>query len=163
MLVGVISDTHGYLDERVAPHFERVDAILHAGDIGSVDVLEGLGRFATVFAVLGNNDAGLDLPLSTRLLVEFEAHRIQLVHEPRHIDADVACDVVVFGHTHKVLNERRDGRLYLNPGAAGRRGFHAVQSIALLRLQPGLTPEAELVTLGRRLPRVIAPGTGSIS
>jgi putative phosphoesterase len=161
VLAGVIADTHGYLDERVAAHFDRVDVILHAGDIGSAAVLDALGRFAPVLAVLGNNDSGSDLPLSSRLLMEIEGHRVQLVHEPAHIVASTACDVVVFGHTHKVLNERRESTLYLNPGAAGRRGFHAVQSVALLRLNPGVPAEAELITLGPRLSSAPGPATKS--
>src|SRR5215213_2768441 len=102
MLAGVISDTHGYFDERVTRHFEGVDVILHAGDIGSSEVLERLGRIAPVFAVLGNNDLGSDLALSMRLLFELEGHRIQLVHERAHVDPNAASDVLVFGHSHKM-------------------------------------------------------------
>ena len=152
MLAGVISDTHGYFDERVAPCFEGVDVILHAGDVGSADVLGSLGLIGPVFAVLGNNDLGSGLPLSPRLLLEFEGHRIQLVHQLAHADLDAASDVLICGHSHKPLIVWHGPTLHLNPGAAGRRGFQTLQSVALLKLEAGRPPEAELITLGPRLP-----------
>jgi putative phosphoesterase len=159
MLAGIISDTHGYLDERVLPHFQDVDLILHAGDVGSFDVLEQLGTIAPVFAVEGNNDVGLDLGIEARLVLNLEGHRLQLVHQLP--DAEPGSDVIVHGHSHKLLNEWRGETLYLNPGAAGRRGFHAVQSIALLRLEAGQRPEAELIVLGARLPSAARPRRSS--
>jgi putative phosphoesterase len=149
MLAGVISDTHGYFDERVLPHFAWVDLILHAGDIGSMEVLERLGEIAPVFAVEGNNDEGLGLGVELRLSLNLEGHRVQVVHQLPH--AEPGSDVVVHGHSHKLLNEWSGETLYVNPGAAGRRGFHALQSIALLRLELGMPPEAELIVLGPRL------------
>jgi putative phosphoesterase len=149
MLAGVISDTHGYLDERVLPCFEGVDLILHAGDVGSPEVLERLAEIAPVFAVEGNNDAGLGLGIEERLSLDLEGHRVQVVHQVPH--AEPGSEVIVHGHSHKLLNEWRDGTLHLNPGAAGRRGFHAVQTVALLCLEAGKRPEAELIVLGPRL------------
>lgn len=151
MLAGVIFDTHGYFDERVAPCFEGVDLIFHAGDIGGAEVLSRLGLIAPVLAVLGNNDLYSGLPLAPRMLLELEGHRIQLVHEVAHADPDAATDVLICGHSHKALIEWRGTTLHLNPGAAGRRGFHKLQSVALLRLEEGRPPEAELLTLGPRL------------
>lgn len=159
MIAGVISDTHGYLDERVLPHFEGVDLILHAGDVGAFEVLTRLGEIAPVFAVEGNNDAGLDLGIDERLVINLQGHRVQLVHQLPH--AEPGCDVLVHGHSHKLLNEWRGETLFLNPGAAGRRGFHAVQSIALLRLEAGIPPKAELIVLGPRLPSAARPRRSS--
>jgi putative phosphoesterase len=159
VLAGVISDTHGYLDERVLPHFDGVDLILHAGDVGGFDVLTELGNVAPVFAVEGNNDAGLDLGIEERLMLNLDGHQVQIVHQLPH--AEAGCEVVVHGHSHKLLNEWRGETLYLNPGAAGRRGFHAVQSIALLRLEEGKKPEAELIVLGPRLPSAARPRRSS--
>ena len=159
MLVGVISDTHGYFDDRVLPHFAAVDLILHAGDIGSMEVLERLAQIAPVFAVEGNNDEGLGLGVEFRLSLNLEGHRVQLVHQLPHTEP--GSEVIVHGHSHKLLNEWRGESLHLNPGAAGRRGFHAVQSIALLRLEAGRLPEAELIVLGPRLPTGARPRRSS--
>jgi putative phosphoesterase len=159
MIAGVISDTHGYFDERVLPFFHGIDVILHAGDIGSMAVLERLGEIAPVFAVEGNNDVGLDLGVEERLVIGLEGHRVQLVHQLP--DAEQGSEVIVHGHSHKLLNEWRGETLYLNPGAAGRRGFHAVQSIALLRLEEGKRPEAELIVLGPRLASAARPPRSS--
>ena len=150
MLLAVISDTHGYLDERVVPHLKEVDAILHGGDVGSGAVLADLTAYAPVFAVEGNNDVALQLGLEERLFLEFEGHTVQLVHQLP--DARPGSEIIVHGHSHKTLNEWRGETLYLNPGAAGRRGFHAIQTMALLRLEDGRRPEAEIVILGPRLP-----------
>ena len=156
MLIGVISDTHGYLDPRVAPAFAGVEAILHAGDVGSLAVIEALEAIAPVTAVRGNNDdklGGLGLPLHADF--ELDGVGVHLVH--RLIDArpPEGTRVVVYGHSHQPRIEERDGVLYVNPGAAGRVGFHRVLSVALLRIEDGgLTPT--LVELGPRLARSAA-------
>lgn len=152
MIAGVISDTHGYLDERVAAYFAEVDLIIHAGDVGSLDVLSALARIAPVFAVEGNNDEALDLGLEQVLLLNLEGHRVQVVHHLEH--AEQGSDVVIHGHSHKQRYEFVDGVMLLNPGAAGRRGFHKVQSVALLHLTAGVALVAELIALGPRLSTV---------
>ena len=150
MLIGLIADTHGYLDPRVPPVLKGVDLILHAGDIGAEGVLAALERIAPVTAVAGNNDAKLaQLGLPLRVDVDLGGVRIHLVH--RLIDAVPGADtrVVVYGHTHKALVAERDGMLWVNPGAAGRVGFHREVTLALLRVEHGRC-EAELVLLGPR-------------
>ena len=158
MLIGLIADTHGYLDPRVPPALHGVDLILHAGDIGAEDVLAGLARKVPVTAVVGNNDgqlAHLGLPL--RVDVDLEGVRIHLVH--RLIDAAPGLDtrVVVYGHSHKALIAEREGMLWVNPGAAGRVGFHQEVTLALLRVENGHC-EAELVLLGPRVPAASGQG-----
>src|SRR5438034_8871160 len=161
MVVGLIADTHGYLDPRVPPALQGVAFILHAGDIGAEGVLAALERIAPVTAVVGNNDgqlAHLGLPL--RVDLDLEGVRIHLVH--RLIDAAPGPDtrVVVYGHSHKALVAEREGVLWVNPGAAGRVGFHREVTLALLRVEDGLV-EAELVSLGPRVtaaPRSAASG-----
>src|SRR5438552_14230839 len=148
MLIGLIADTHGYLDPRVPPALRGVAFILHAGDIGVEGVLAALERIAPVTAVAGNNDAKLaQLGLPLRVDVDLGGVRIHLVH--RLIDAvpSAGTRVVVYGHTHKTLVAERDGMLWVNPGAAGRVGFHLVVTLALLRVEHGRSA-AELVLLG---------------
>ena len=153
MLIGLIADTHGFLDPRVPGALRGVDRILHAGDIGSAEVLAGLEAIAPTIAVAGNNDAHLAaLGLQVHVDVVIGGVAIHLVH--RLVDArpEEAAQVVVFGHSHRALVEERDGRLWVNPGAAGRVGFHREVSVGLLRIRQG-RPAAEIVVLGARLPR----------
>ena len=141
MLIGVISDTHGFLDPAVAGLFEGVEHILHGGDIGSSSVVAELERLAPVTAVLGNTDESGGwreteiLALAGR---KFLVHHILDLADPHariHMRiAKLRPDVVVFGHTHKPLSETRDGRLYLNPGYAGKPRFNMPRSVALLHV-----------------------------
>src|SRR5437667_9051654 len=150
MLIELIADTHGYLDPRVPPALKGVDRILHAGDIGAEGVLVALARTAPVTAVAGNNDAKLaQLGLPLRVDMVLEGVKLHLVH--RLIDAAPGSGtrIVVYGHSHKALIAEREGMLWVNPGAAGRVGFHREVTLALLRVANGRC-EAELVFLGRR-------------
>ena len=149
MKLGIVSDTHGYVDPRLLPLLQGVDLILHAGDVGGHAVLEALQTVAPVQAVYGNNDVklgGLGLPLTLDL--ELSGRRIRLVHELKDAGRLDHIDVLVFGHSHKQLSETRDRVLYIHPGAAGRLGFHRLQTAALLDLED---LSVELLTLGPRL------------
>ncbi len=151
MLIGVISDTHGYFDARLDAAFEGVDAIVHAGDVGSVTVLEALRRIAPVHAVQGNNDVPLGgLGLTAHLDLELAGCKVHVVHEVVNARPAADTNVVILGHSHACVSEDRNGVLYLNPGAAGRRGFHRLQTVALLRVEAGRV-EATLVELGPRI------------
>ncbi|HZP56715.1 MAG TPA: metallophosphoesterase family protein [Dehalococcoidia bacterium] len=150
MRIGVVSDTHGFLDPRLPAALEGVEAILHAGDVGARAALDALAAIAPLYAVRGNNDdrlGGLGLPL--RLDVTLAGVRFHLVHQLPHAEPGDA-QVVVYGHTHRPLAERREGRLYVNPGAAGRVGFHRTLSLALLETRDGAVA-VEPVELGPRL------------
>jgi putative phosphoesterase len=150
MLIGVISDTHAYLDRRVNAAFEGVDAIIHGGDVCSEAVLGALRQIAPLFAVRGNNDdklGGLGLP--SHLDVVLDGVVIHVVHQLPHARPQPETRAVIYGHSHRPIIDWRDGVLYLNPGAAGRSGFHTLQTVALLRIERGeLLPE--LVELGPR-------------
>ncbi len=151
MLIGVISDTHGYVDPRIAAAFAGVDVIMHAGDVGGAHVLDALREIAPLHAVYGNNDEKLG-GLGLRLRQDFALGgvRFHLVHQLPHARPGAATGVVVFGHSHRALIEPRDGVLYVNPGAAGRVGFHKLQTVALMRLKRGVIAEARIVELGAR-------------
>ena len=156
MRVGVVSDTHGYLDPRLPRALAGVAAILHAGDVGSEAVLDALRRIAPVYAVRGNNDDKLGgLGLSLHADVTLGGVRIHVVHQLPHAEPADGTAVVVFGHSHRTLIEDRGGVLFVNPGAAGRAGFHRVQTVAVLRCARGRVSDAGIVELGAResLPR----------
>jgi putative phosphoesterase len=152
VLIGVVSDTHGYVDPRLIDAFAGVDAILHAGDVGSAQVLDSLASLAPLHAVRGNNDRdAYAVALPEHLDLELAGLAIHLVHELPSARPLPESRGVVFGHSHRQLCDLRDGVLYLNPGAAGRSGFHRLQTAALMRVENG-EPHVELLELGPRLP-----------
>ncbi len=149
MRIGLVADTHGFLGEDVLAALEGCEHILHAGDIGP-GVVEPLARIAPVTAVRGNNDTSgpqADLPaIECRELAGFT---VAVVH--RLVDAPPpAWDLLVFGHCHRQHAYWDADRLLLNPGAAGRRGFHRQRSVAILDLLPGEPPAVDFIDLGLR-------------
>ena len=137
--IGVISDTHGYLDPKVCALFAGVDHILHAGDIGPASLLVELGRIAPVTAVAGNCDSIAGLRETEVVALgghTFVLRHIVDVRSPgaalRTMLRTAAPDVVVFGHSHKRWLETRDGVLFFNPGCGGRRGFAPERSVGIL-------------------------------
>ena len=145
-MIGIISDTHGLVRPQVIEALTGAELIIHAGDIGSPDVLKTLEAIAPVVAVRGNNDQdpwAAKFPLTNA--VEHHSYFFYVVHELDHLDVDpVASEfsAVIFGHSHRASAERRKGVLYLNPGSAGPRRFTLPISVARLYLtDTGLTPE----------------------
>lgn len=155
MKVGIVSDTHGLLRPEVFTAFAGVDHILHAGDVGPVDLLVELEAVAPVTAVWGNTD-GWEVrgrvPEVAR--VELAGVRVVVVHgmqvgspTPESVvEAYPDADLVVFGHSHRPVVERVGEVLAVNPGSAGPRRFHDPVTVALAELSPGRT-SARLVQL----------------
>jgi putative phosphoesterase len=149
----VVSDTHGRLHPRLLELFRGVDHIVHAGDVGSEVVLDGLRSLAPLTAVRGNVDSGphaWDLPLEAE--VELCGARILVRHIKEELLAQGRAalqgyQVVVVGHSHKPLVELSDGVLFLNPGSAGPRRFRLPRAAAILEISPGGEPRAEIVIL----------------
>ncbi len=144
MKIGVISDTHGYLDPKVESLFQGVDHILHAGDIGYASIILELEFIAPVTAVLGNNDA--ELSFKETESVELGGRKIIVHHivNPRELSDKLGNrirrerpDLVVFGHTHKAYSQTVDGIHFFNPGYAGKPKFGAERSVAILDLVEG--------------------------
>jgi putative phosphoesterase len=138
--IGVISDTHNYLDPRIPGLFTGMDHILHAGDIGLPAILLELEQIAPVTAVLGNTDDPGFLYKQTEV-VEVAGHKflVQHVVSPKSladpIKARIArerLNVVVFGHTHKPFCQTIGGALFFNPGYAGKSRFGLARSVAVL-------------------------------
>jgi putative phosphoesterase len=148
--VGVISDTHGLVREEALLALAGSDLIVHAGDIGSPEVLEAFERIAPVHAVRGNNDRdewGRSLPLTE--VVELGEHLVYLLHDIADLDVDPAAAgfaAVIYGHSHKPRIEEREGVMYLNPGSAGPRRFRLPIAVARLQVSSGGL-RAELVEL----------------
>jgi putative phosphoesterase len=142
--IGVISDTHGFLDPRVEKIFAGVDHILHAGDIGYPSIILELQFIAPVTAVMGNTDG--DIGYRTTETVEVGAKKFLVHHivNPRALNdhvgeriAQTRPHVVVFGHTHKKFAETVNGIFFFNPGYAGKPKFGAERSVAILHLDGG--------------------------
>ena len=147
MNIGVISDTHGLLRPEALAALHGSDRILHAGDIGGPEILEALERIAPVTAVRGNNDHGEWAEgIAEREQVECAGVRILMLHDLKELDATPDCEVVIAGHSHKPMIEKRNGTLFLNPGSAGPRRFSLPVSVARLAVKDG-RPDARIVEL----------------
>ncbi|MBK5512617.1 metallophosphoesterase family protein [Pseudomonas sp. TH15] len=136
MKTAIISDTHGLLRPEALTAIQGVELILHAGDIGSPEILSQLAQIAPVHAVRGNND--LDLPwaadIPDHLTLNLNGWPTLLIHDIADVPAllDSHTRLIITGHSHKPLIEWRGDRLYLNPGSAGRRRFKLPVTLALL-------------------------------
>ena len=148
--IGVISDTHGLLRPEALAALHGCDRIIHAGDVGSPDVLDGLRLLAPTVAVRGNVDTdpfGMKLPRSR--VVELEGHRIYVLHILDELGVRPAPEdisAVIYGHSHQPSIEDRDGVLYLNPGSAGPRRFRLPVTVARLSVVAGRL-QAQIVDL----------------
>lgn len=144
MKIGVLSDTHNFLDPRIAQLFDGVDHILHGGDVGEASILSELRQVAPVTAVTGNTDTML--PLRETEVVELDGRKYLVHHivDPRDPARAVGeriarerPDVVVFGHTHKPFCQMCRGRLYFNPGYAGKPQSGVERSVAIVQWEDG--------------------------
>ena len=147
VLVGLISDTHGVLDPQVTAVFEGVAHIVHAGDIGTREVLAALEAIAPVTAVRGNMDAGAFPWLGDAACVTVGCP-IQVVHDLSSPGPNRTRDVrvVVSGHTHVPKIGSRDGVLYVNPGSPSRPRGADGPTVALLEIRDSV-PHARIVRL----------------
>ena len=149
MKIGVISDTHNYLDPKVPELFKGVEHIIHAGDVGTKSILSELEEIAPLTAVFGNTDSML--PLKDVEVFELGRYKFLLQHI---VDPQMPAvllsnrvqrekpDLIVFGHTHKPFNKTVEGIWYFNPGYAGRTRFGLERTVALLHFQHGkIKPE----------------------
>ncbi|WP_072530296.1 metallophosphoesterase family protein [Bacteroides ilei] len=158
--IGLLSDTHGYWDERYLKHFESCDEIWHAGDIGSLEVAERLEAFRPLRAVYGNidgQDIRLRFPEVNRFTLEGadvlikhiggypgkydpSIKNVLLTHPPR---------LFISGHSHilKVKYDKTLRMLHLNPGAAGKYGFHTVRTLMRFTINDGNFFDLEVIEL----------------
>jgi putative phosphoesterase len=153
MRVGLISDTHGLLRPEAVEALTGVEHILHAGDIGSADVLTNLAKIAPVTAVRGNNDKGAwAAAISAFEGIQLGGRHIYMLHDIDELDLDPAAagfSAVIAGHSHKPKIESRDGVLFINPGSAGPRRFKLPVTVGFLHIE-GDTINARIRELALR-------------
>lgn len=162
--IGLISDTHSYLDPKVFQHFKDVDEIWHAGDIGTLALADELAGFKPLKAVFGNiDDKDLQARYSENLWMDVEGVSVWMTHiggsppnyNPRvkKVLKDRVPQLFICGHSH-ILRIKRDPvynhMLYLNPGAAGQHGFHQMKTIVRFELAGGGIRNMEAIELGKR-------------
>lgn len=161
--IGLISDTHGYLDETVRGYLEDVDEIWHAGDIGGLEILDNLSSDKVWRTITGNID---DLEARNRfpeeLWFEVEGMKIGMVHiggKPpqyakgvKNLIRQHGIKLFVCGHSHicKVEFDKNLNCLYMNPGAVGQSGFHVVRTMLLFEIENAKIQNLKVVELGKR-------------
>lgn len=161
--IGLLSDTHGYLDPEFTRLFQDCDEVWHAGDIGDSQLWDDLCKMKPTRAVYGNID-GLDFRTSLPEFLNFELDglRISMIHiagpagkyntQTRNILQTFRPGLLVCGHSHilKVQYYPSWTHLYMNPGAAGQHGFHQLRTALRFKISDGQITAAEVIELGKR-------------
>ena len=163
MRIGLLSDTHGWLDPAVFDYFAECDEVWHAGDIGTMDVLEQLEAFRPVRAVYGNiDDAQIRTATVENQIFTLEGLSVVMTHiggYPGRYNARVRelldthqPDLYICGHSHilKVMPDRKRQLLHINPGACGRHGFHKMRTLVRFAIRGEKVTDLEVVELGKR-------------
>lgn len=164
MKIGLISDTHSYLDRKVFEHFKSCDEIWHAGDIGTMSLADELAGFRPLRAVYGNiDDKDIRERFPENLWMDVEGVSVLMTHiggsppnyNPRvkRLLKEKTPQVFICGHSH-ILRIKRDtafnNMLYVNPGAAGQHGFHTMKTILRFEIVAGEIKNMEVIELGKR-------------
>jgi len=161
--IGLLSDTHSFLDPAVFEYFKNCDEIWHAGDIGSFDVVEQLENFKPFRAVYGNiDDAKMRTEFPLNLRFECEGVDVLMTHiggypgryskRVREIIQENPPKLYICGHSHilKVMPDKKYGLLHINPGACGNHGFHKIKTMVRFKLAEGNISDLEVIELGKR-------------
>ena len=161
--IGLISDTHGFLDEAVFKHFEQCDEIWHAGDIGTIEVLDHLKSFKPVRAVFGNIDGYvIRAELPETMEFEVEGLKVLMTHiggypnkyesRARRLIEFYRPGLFICGHSHilRVIYDKKFNLLAMNPGASGLHGFHKVKTMLRFSISEGKVHDAEVIELGSK-------------
>lgn len=159
--VGIISDTHGYWDDRYSQYFADCDEIWHAGDIGDIAIIERLSEICPVRAVKGNVDHGAVARKCNELLIfECEQAKVLLTHiggypgrwSPgmKKLLDENGITLMVDGHSHilKVIYDKSLQLLHINPGAAGQQGWHKKRTLIRLKIDGATFKDCEIIELG---------------
>jgi putative phosphoesterase len=163
MRIGLMSDTHSFLDPKVLEHFAQVDEIWHAGDIGHPDVATRLAAFKPLKAVYGNIDEPvLRQAYPEDLLFDCAGMKVFMTHiggYPGRYNARVRKMIDQFkpqlyicGHSHilKIMPDPKRHLLHINPGACGQHGFHKIRTVVRFAISDGKIADLEVIELGLR-------------
>jgi putative phosphoesterase len=160
----LLSDTHGYLDEHILNHVSEADEVWHAGDFGTIEVCNGLSSLKPLRGVYGNID-GQDIrkicPLHNRFMCEgFDVWITHIGGYPGKYDPKIREDIqknppgiLICGHSHilKIIKDtKHNNLLFINPGAAGREGFHKIRTLIKFKLKEKAISDFQVVELGVR-------------
>ena len=163
MRIGLLSDTHGFLDPNIFLHFKKCDEIWHAGDFGNEGVSEKLKSFSIIRGVFGNID-GREIrqvyPEEQNFICDgINVFMTHIGGYPGNYFPEVAAklasykpNLFICGHSHilKVMPDKKNGLLHMNPGAAGRHGFHKIRTILRFTILNGKISDLEAIELGLR-------------
>lgn len=161
--IGLLSDTHGHLDEAIFKYFAQCDEIWHAGDFGSVDLVDRLEQFKPLRGVYGNID-GKEIRMRFPEENRFSCEQVDVLmihiggypkrYQPRIRELMSANppDLFISGHSHilKVVYDQEYSCLHLNPGAAGKQGWHKVQTLLRFDVNGNQIQNLEVIELGNR-------------
>lgn len=161
--IGLLSDTHNYLDDAVFRHFENCDEIWHAGDFGSIEIAEKLKNFKPLKGVYGNID-GHDIrsQFSERLRWKCEGMEVLMIHiggYPKRYNSSIKSEIYtnppqlfITGHSHilKIMFDDSIHCLHINPGAAGKQGWHTVRTLVRFSIEGKDIRDCQVIELGKR-------------
>ena len=158
--IGLLSDTHSYWDERFNQYFADCDEIWHAGDIGSLEVIEQLNKICPVRAVYGNIDGQnirtvfpevnrFTIENTTVLMKHIGGYPGKYDKSVKHLLLEDPPQLFISGHSHilKVLFDKKLNLLHINPGAAGKYGFHTIRTIVRFKIDNGNFTDLEVIEL----------------
>lgn len=152
MKLAILSDTHGLLRPGVIAHLKTADVILHCGDINRQSIVDELRQCAPLHVVRGNNDKEWAEDLPHDLTLTLGGVTFYMVHNKKEVPAKLpGVDVVVFGHSHKYVQEEKNGLLWLNPGSCGPRRFHQEITMMTAEVTNG-TIRVEKISLPHEAP-----------
>lgn len=165
--IGLISDTHGYFDEKIEKYFKECDEIWHAGDVGNIDVIKRLTKIKPVRGVYGNIDGQEIRKLFPKdLKFKCEDVKVWITHiggYPNRYSPDVRekiktnpPNLFISGHSHilKVMFDKKLNLLHINPGAAGKSGFHKVKTVVRFTIDGKNIKDLEVIELGPKAENV---------
>ena len=159
----LLSDTHGHLDDKIIKYVNQADEVWHAGDIGKKEIINYLTELKPLKAVFGNiDDKKIRLITKEFLYFNYEKNKILITHiagYPGKYNKNVnrlisiyEPNILVCGHSHilKVIYDKKNKHLHLNPGAAGISGFHNIRTMLRFKLDSDKIKELEIIELGKR-------------
>ena len=162
--IGLLSDTHSYIDQNILEHFEDCDEIWHAGDWGDVNVSDTLEKYKTLRGVYGNIDnSKIRLIHPKNQVFEIEGIKVYMTHiggypgkysaEAKAIILKEKPNLFISGHSHilKVIPDNKLNLLHINPGAAGIHGFHQIRTMVRFSIDNGKISNLQVIELGKRV------------